>query len=159
MAEIQIGQQMPRFMLQDQYEEFIFSEDFIGTGPTVIFFYPKAFSPGCTMEVCGFRDTHLFFLQSGARVLGISPDPVEKQRRFSQRYGLPFTLLSDAQFAVSEMFGVGEGMLRLPNRTTYIFDRSGILRHKLMSNMKVKAHLDEAYLAIQRLMIDNLRAS
>ncbi|MDQ3850890.1 MAG: thioredoxin-dependent thiol peroxidase [Actinomycetota bacterium] len=72
----------------------------------VLYFYPRADTPGCTTQACGVRDHHDAYVQAGAVVLGVSPDPVERVKRFHDRRDLNFTLLADADHAVCEAYGV-----------------------------------------------------
>jgi peroxiredoxin Q/BCP len=119
--------------------------DYAGSG-LVIYFYPKAFTPGCTGESCDFRDSHDRFIASGYQVLGVSPDPVEKLAEFRKEYDLPFSLLSDPDHSMAEAFGAWglkknygkeyEGIIR----STFVVDGAGVIENAWY-NVRAKAHV------------------
>jgi peroxiredoxin Q/BCP len=127
---IEIGDQPPDFALPDQDGREVKLSDFRGE-PVVVYFYPKADTPGCTTQACGVRDNEVEYAQAGATVLGISPDPPSKLRRFHDKHSLNFTLLSDADHATAEAYGVWVqksmyGRTYFGNeRTTFIVDSDG----------------------------------
>ncbi len=127
---IQPGDQAPDFELADQDGHPVKLSDFRGR-PVVVYFYPKADTPGCTTQACGVRDHHANYEQANAVVLGISPDPVAKVKKFHDKQGLNFTLLADQDHAVAELYGVWVtksmyGRTYLGNeRTTFIIDPAG----------------------------------
>jgi peroxiredoxin Q/BCP len=112
----------------------------------VVYFYPKAFTPGCTTESCDFRDHHGTFETQGYEVVGVSPDPVEKLARFRAEYDLPFRLLSDPDHAVADAFGAWgikknygkeyEGLIR----STFVIDAGRITA--AMTNVRAKGHVE-----------------
>ncbi|HEX5309309.1 MAG TPA: thioredoxin-dependent thiol peroxidase [Solirubrobacteraceae bacterium] len=102
---IEPGEQAPDFELPDQDGSLVKLSELRGT-PTVLYFYPKADTPGCTTQACGVRDHHADYAAAGAVVLGVSPDPVAKVKRFHDKQGLNFGLLSDEGHAVAERYGV-----------------------------------------------------
>jgi thioredoxin-dependent peroxiredoxin len=124
------GQQAPNFELPDQDGRAVKLSDFRGQ-PVVVYFYPKADTPGCTTQACGVRDHQSDYLDSGAVVLGISPDTVAKVKKFHEKYNLNFPLLADEDHAVAESYGVWVtksmyGRTYLGNeRTTFIIDPAG----------------------------------
>lgn len=131
---MEIGDPLPNFKLSDQDGNDFVSADYLGQGPMVIYFYPKNFTPGCTREACGFRDSFEDFTDLGARVIGISSDSLESHQRFANRYRLPFTLLSDSSNQVRRLFGVKKGLMgMLPGRETFIFDTDGNLLYRFDS--------------------------
>ena len=95
----------PDFEAVDQDGNPIRLSDFRGR-KVVLYFYPKADTPGCTKQACGIRDRRSDYEAAGAVVLGVSPDKPEKLRRFADKHGLPFTLVSDADHAIAERYGV-----------------------------------------------------
>src|SRR6476646_4434842 len=101
---IERGQPAPDFTLPDQDGEDVHLADLRGT-TVVIYFYPKADTPGCTTQACGVRDHLPDYESAGAAVLGISPDPVKKVKRFHDKFDLTFRLLADEDHAVSEAYG------------------------------------------------------
>jgi thioredoxin-dependent peroxiredoxin len=102
---IEPGEQAPDFELPDQDGRTVKLSDFRGA-PVVVYFYPKASTPGCTTQACGVRDHHADYGKAHAVVLGISPDPVAKVKKFHDAEGLNFTLLADADHRVTEAYGV-----------------------------------------------------
>ena len=99
------GQEAPDFTLPDQEGDEVTLSDLRGQ-PVVLYFFPKADTPGCTAQACGVRDHRNDYANSGARVLGVSPDTVTAQRNFADKYGLEFTLLADEDHDVADLYGV-----------------------------------------------------
>ncbi len=121
----------PAFELSDQYGDRHSLSDFSGQW-LVVFFYPRANTPGCTTEACNFRDNIYAFRGLGAEVVGISTDPVDEQRAFSDEYRLPYAILSDADGAVGERYGVltSRGDVNFARRESFVIDPDGrIVRH------------------------------
>jgi len=102
---IEQGQDAPDFELPDQDGRSVKLSDFRGQ-PVVVYFYPKADTPGCTTQACGVRDRRADYAKIGATVLGISPDPVKKVKKFHEKYDLDFALLADEGHAVADSYGV-----------------------------------------------------
>jgi thioredoxin-dependent peroxiredoxin len=103
MAQLQVGKRAPAFALEDQNEKKVALKDFRGRR-VLVYFYPKADTPGCTTQACGLRD--VLGEIGDTAVVGISPDPPTRQAKFDQKYGLGFPLLSDTDHAVAEAYGV-----------------------------------------------------
>jgi peroxiredoxin Q/BCP len=124
------GDQAPDFELPDQDGRSVKLSDFRGQ-PVVVYFYPKADTPGCTVQACGVRDHHADYRVAGAQVLGISPDPVAKVKKFDDKYDLGFTLLADEHHEVADTYGVWieksmYGRTYMGNeRTTFVIDPAG----------------------------------
>jgi peroxiredoxin Q/BCP len=127
---IEPGEQAPDFELPDQDGRAVKLGDLAGQA-LVLYFYPKADTPGCTTQACGVRDHQSDYSDAGAVVLGISPDPVAKIKKFHDKHGLNFLLLADEDHAVAESYGVWVtksmyGRTYLGNeRTTFIIDPAG----------------------------------
>jgi peroxiredoxin Q/BCP len=127
---IAAGQDAPDFTLPDQDGSEITLSDLRGA-PVVLYFFPKADTPGCTTQACGVRDHRADYQGAGARVLGVSPDTVAAQGKFADKYGLEFTLLADEDHEVAELYGVwGEKKLYGKTymgvqRSTFIVDPDG----------------------------------
>ena len=102
---LQPGDQAPEFTLPDQNGDPVTLSGLRGQS-VVLYFYPKADTPGCTTQACGVRDHRADYAHAGAIVLGVSPDPVKAVGKFDQKYGLGFPLLADADHAVAESYGV-----------------------------------------------------
>jgi len=147
---IEPGDTAPDFDLPDQDGRDVKLSDFKGT-PVVVYFYPKADTPGCTTQACGVRDHEADYSTAKATVLGISPDPVKKVKKFHGKQSLNFTLLADEDHAVAERYGVWAeksmyGKTYFGNeRTTFVIDAKGKVTNVLR---KVKpAEHDELVLA------------
>jgi len=127
---IEQGDEAPDFELPDQDGRAVKLSDFRGQ-PVVVYFYPKADTPGCTVQACGVRDHRADYEKVGSVVLGISPDPVSKVKAFHEKYDLDFPLLADEDHAVAESYGVWAtksmyGKSYKGNeRTTFIIDSDG----------------------------------
>ena len=127
------GDRAPRFTLRDQNGDEVSLDDF-GGRTVVLFFYPKADTPGCTIQACGVRDRSDDYDQAGAVVLGVSPDPVEDLRAFDEKFGLGFPLLSDSDHSVAEAYGVWVEQRRFGRRrgsnerTTFVIAPDGNVR-------------------------------
>jgi peroxiredoxin Q/BCP len=127
---MEIGDTAPDFALLDQDGETVRLADLRGRN-VVLYFYPKADTPGCTTQACGVRDRRADYDAAGAVVLGVSPDPPAKLRRFAEKQALDFTLLSDEDHAVAEAYGVWVeksmyGKRYWGNeRTTFVIDADG----------------------------------
>jgi peroxiredoxin Q/BCP len=120
------GDEAPDFELQDQDDQPVRLSGLRGK-QVVLYFYPKADTPGCTKQACGIRDHFADYEGSGAVVLGVSPDKPEKLRKFADKYSLPFTLLADVDHEVAESYGVWRQLPVLGHnkRTTFLIDAEG----------------------------------
>lgn len=143
-AALRVGDRAPDFELPSSTGETVRLSDYLGKSEVVLFFYPKDNTPGCTTEACSFRDSHEAFREVGAEVIGISSDSADSHRRFAARFGLPFVLLSDADGALRERYGVPRTLGLFPGRVTYLIDRDGIVRHIFSSQLQPKRHVAEA---------------
>lgn len=154
MSFPKIGNLAPAFALQNQRGETVSLKQFRGMHNVVLYFYPAAMTPGCTVQACGMRDAAAELAACSAVVLGISPDPVAKLARFAARDRLDFDLLSDPDHAVADRYGAWgpkkfmgreyEGVLR----TTFLIDRDGRLRH-VMSKVRTRTHHDDVLALLQ----------
>lgn len=149
------------FTAQDQDGREVSLADY-ATGPVLLFFYPRADTPGCTVEACGFRDSFAKLQQAGVTVLGISRDTSKAQKKFAEKYSLPYTLLADADEKVCDYFGVIKPknmygkLVKGIERTTYLIaPADGEGRQRLLHvwpKVKPEGHAEEvlAYLAASR---------
>lgn len=151
-----IGNKAPAFSLKNQNGETIKLAQFTGSKNVVVYFYPKAMTPGCTTQACGIRDSRKAFDDLDTVVLAISPDPVERLKKFEDKQELTFDLLSDEDHAIAEKYGVW-GLKKFMGRefmgilrTTFVIDKSGRLRH-IMDKVKTKSHHDDVIALIEGL--------
>jgi len=153
--EIVEGRKAPAFRLQDQDEAWVTSKDLAGA-PYVLYFYPKASTPGCTTETCDFRDALPDLEDLGVRVLGASPDAPTRQKKFAEKHGIEFPLLCDTEQKLAEAYGVwqekmlyGKTFLGIV-RSTFLVDADGKVA-RLWRKVKVKGHVDEVREAAEEL--------
>lgn len=119
--------------------------------PVVLFFYPAAMTAGCTRESCHFRDLAAEFEAAGAVRVGISADPVPKQKQFSDKHGFDYPLLSDPDRAVARIFGVAGGFKLGPvKRATFVIDRDRRIVEVVRSEINMNVHADKALAALRR---------
>jgi peroxiredoxin Q/BCP len=134
-----------QFELSNQDGEAVSSDDFAGK-KYVMFFYPRAMTPGCTAESCDFRDSYSEFADAGYEVVGVSPDPPSRNLKFKEQEGLNFDLLSDEDHQLAETLGAwgekklygksSEGLIR----STFVIDENGEL-DKAYRNVRAKGHV------------------
>jgi peroxiredoxin Q/BCP len=148
---VQPGELAPDFELPDQAGAVRRLSDFLASGPVVLYFYPAAMTPGCTAEGCHFRDLAAEFTKLGASRVGISPDPVDKQRRFAEKYAFDFPLLSDADGSVARTYGVRRAIGPLPTRrVTFVIGADGRILEVIRSEIRMSVHADRALEALRR---------
>ena len=148
MAGIKVGEAAPDFTLPD-HDGKPFTLASMGGRKYVLYFYPKDFTSGCTAEACHFRDAYEDFTDAGAEVIGVSGDSVESHRKFIEAYKLPFRLLSDEKGDARKLYGISGKIL--PERTTFVIDKEGIVRLVFSSRINMKAHMEEALNVIRSL--------
>ena len=144
---IKIGDKMPVFEVVDQDGKTVKSEDLLGK-KTIIYFYPKDNTSGCTAEACNLRDNHEALTAKGYNVVGVSKDSVNSHKKFREKYDLPFTLLSDTSTEMLQAFGAwGEKKMYGKTvmgtiRKTFIFDENGILT-EIIEKVDTKNHAEQ----------------
>ncbi len=148
------GKKAPDFELPTLDEKNVALRDLVGKRKLVLYFYPKDMTPGCTTEACSFRDNLDEIRAAGAAVAGISADPPDSHRKFTDRYALNFPLLSDVGNKVGKLYGVykmkslyGRKFMGI-ERTTFVIDRDGIVR-KVFPKVKVNGHTAEVLAALK----------
>jgi thioredoxin-dependent peroxiredoxin len=143
---LEAGQAAPDFTLPDQDGNELTLSDLRGQ-TVVLYFYPRADTPGCTIQACGVRDRRAGYESSGARVVGVSPDPVEDVSKFAQKFDLEFTLLADSDHAVADAYGTwGEKSMYGKKywgvqRATFLIDAEGRIA-KVFPKVSPKTHDD-----------------
>ena len=141
---LKIGDRMPDFEVMDQDGNVVRSAELLGR-KTIIYFYPKDNTSGCTAEACNLRDNYEAFLAMGYNVIGVSKDSVASHKKFAEKYDLPFTLLADTATELLQAFGAwGEKKMYGKTvmgtlRTTFIFDEAGVLR-EIIEKVDTKNH-------------------
>ncbi|GGX96094.1 peroxiredoxin [Streptomyces anandii] len=149
-APVKAGDTVEDFALPDETGTVRTLTGLLAGGPVVLFFYPAALTPGCTAEACHFRDLAAEFAAVGARPVGISGDPVERQREFTGRHGLGMPLLSDADGAVRERFGVLRGFSLAPTkRATFVLAEDRTVLEVVRSELRMNTHADRALAALR----------
>ncbi len=156
MAFPKIGNLAPAFSLADQNGDKVSLKDFRDSKNVVLYFYPKAMTPGCTVQACGLRDSRAELEELDTVALGVSPDPVARLGRFIEKEALNFTLLSDEDHAIAEKYGAW-GLKKFMGRefmgilrTTFIIGKDGRLKH-VMDKVKTKSHHDDVVALIKDL--------
>lgn len=149
---VEEGTPAPTFTLQSDTGEPVSLESLRGR-PVVVYFYPRDDTPGCTVQACGIRDAWSEFEARGAVVLGVSPDSPASHRRFREKYGLPFTLLSDEDHQVAERYGTwvekrmyGKRYMGV-ERSTFVIAPDGTVA-KVMRKVKPDTHADAVLAAL-----------
>lgn len=147
MDMLKIGDKAPSFESVNQHGEVVKLSDFLGK-KLVVFFYPKASTPGCTVEACNLRDNYQTFLAQNYEVIGVSADSIKRQSNFANKQELPFSLLADEDKKVINAFGVWgpkkfmgkeyEGI----HRTTFVINEEGIIID-VISKVKTKEHTNQ----------------
>ncbi|SDI91031.1 peroxiredoxin Q/BCP [Chryseobacterium taeanense] len=144
---LKVGDQLPQFEGTNQDGATIDSKNLIGK-KLVVFFYPKANTPGCTAEACNLRDNYAELKKQGFQLLGVSADAVKSQKNFSEKYELPFDIIADETRDIIEKFGVwqlkkfmGREFMGIV-RTTFVFDENGICT-EVIEKVKTKDHASQ----------------
>ncbi len=152
---IETGATAPQFTLPDQDGNAVSLADYAGK-TVVLYFYPKADTPGCTVQACGVRDHLPNYAEAGAVVVGISPDPVRAVKKFVDKQSLDFTLLADEDHAVCEQYGVWAEKSMYGRkywgalRATFIIDGEGKVAH-VIPRVTPRTHDDEVLAILEQL--------
>lgn len=151
--EVAIGQMAPELSIPDQHGKTVTLKSFKGK-QVVLYFYPKDDTPGCTKESCDFRDVESQILRAGGTILGVSLDGKESHRKFIERFGLPFPLLSDEDAAISKAYGVYKEKNMYGRkywgieRSTFVIDAEGKVK-AIFRKVKVDGHADQVLAALK----------
>ena len=156
MAFPRTGNMAPALTLQNQDGNRVSLKDFRGKSNVVLYFYPRAMTPGCTVQACGIRDSRAALRKANTVVLGVSPDPVARLGRFIDKQKLNFTLLSDEDHKITDKYGCW-GLKKFMGRefmgvlrTSFIIGRDGRLKH-VMDKVKTKSHHEDLLTLIREL--------
>ncbi len=149
-----VGEKAPNFILETDEAKQVTLEDYRGK-KVVLYFYPKDGTPGCTTEALEFKEISNEFAKEGAVILGISKDSVKSHQKFKEKYQLPFTLLSDPEATVMNVYGVwkekslyGKKFMGT-ERTTFLIDEKGIVR-KIYAKVKPEGHAQTCLLDLTK---------
>lgn len=140
---LKVGDTIPNFTAKDTNGNVFESQSIIGKQPVVIYFYPKDETKVCTEQACSFRDNYQEFQDLGAEVIGISADSVQSHLKFKSKFNLPFILLSDADKKLRKLFGVGNDLIVIPGRQTFVADKNGTII-MVFNSMSGKIHIQKA---------------
>jgi len=150
LTELKVGDKAPDFSLSDERGLPVSLKDYLGRKVVVLYFYPKDFTSGCTAEACSFRDSYKSYEDKGAVVIGVSVDSVESHSKFSEKYNLPFPILSDRSKEVAGAYGVlGIGGF-LAKRVTFIINKEGKIAN-IFPKVDVRHHSEEVLKALEEL--------
>ena len=147
MTTIKVGDKAPNFQSKDQDGNVISLKDYVGK-KLVLFFYPKASTPGCTVEACNLRDNYERFQSLGYEILGVSADSEKRQTNFRNKYSFPYPLLADEDKTVInafEVWGPKKFMGREYDgihRITFVIDENGVIE-EVITKVKTKAHTEQ----------------
>jgi len=147
---LQPGDMAPDFDVLDCRGERVQLSSYRGKKKVVLFFFPRAFTPACTLEVRHFRDNYERISSLNAELIGVSVDKVERNCRFAEAEGLQFRLIGDESRALSEKFGVVWPVLRIDRRATFVIDENGIIDEVIHHEVQVYRHLEDV---LQRLAL------
>ncbi len=152
-VELSEGAEAPDFETVDEHGKAFRLSSLRGKS-VVLYFYPKADTPGCTKEACAFRDDSKKFGKRDTVIVGVSPDTSAAQLKFKQKFDLPFTLLADKEHAVAEAYGVwkeksmyGKKYMGI-ERTTFVIGKDGRIK-KVFPKVKVEGHAEEVLAAVE----------
>jgi len=147
---LSVGDAAPNVTARDQDGRDVNLADVYAKGPTLVYFYPKAGTPGCTAQACSLRDAFPDFSSDNIQVIGVSADTVEAQKKFAEEYKLPFVLLADTDLAVAKAFGVPTiPVLGVPKRQSFIV-RDGKIAW-IVESAKTRDHAAEVREALSKL--------
>ncbi|MGA6201760.1 peroxiredoxin [Streptomyces avermitilis] len=147
---VDVGDKVEDFVLPDETGTPRQLSDLVADGPVVLFFYPAALTAGCTAKACHFRDLAAEFAAAGARPVGISGDPVDRQQEFAGQHTLGFPLLSDEDGTIRERFGVKRGFSLAPTkRVTFVIAEDRTVLEVVRSELRMSAHADRALTALR----------
>jgi peroxiredoxin Q/BCP len=141
---VRVGDVAPDFELPDDSGGTLKLSDQLAKGPVVLFFYPKAMTPGCTKESCHFRDLKGEFDAVGAQRVGISADTVDKQHQFSEKHDFDFPLVSDSNRSIARAFGVKRPGPLFNKRMTFVIDTDRKVLDVIGSETNMDKHADQA---------------
>jgi peroxiredoxin Q/BCP len=146
---MKVGQIVDDFAATDQHGATRRLSELLGAGPVVLYFYPKAFTPGCTREACHFRDMNAELRAAGGQAVGVSADAVDRQAAFDEKHTLGFPLLSDPDRKLARLFGVKRPGPIFNKRATFVIDTDRRILAVISSELNMNVHADRAIEALR----------
>jgi peroxiredoxin Q/BCP len=151
MSMPKVGQTAPDFTgITDEGSELHLAD--LKSNIVVLFFYPRAYTPGCTKEVCSFRDNMIRLVGMGVKVIGVSTDSRKRQAGFKEKHALNFPLIADSDKAIVKLYGVQQAMVGVAKRVSFLIDQKGVIRY-IWPQVKVSGHVDEVIAKIDELKL------
>ena len=147
---MKVGDLVDDFEATDQHGTPRRLGELLSEGPLVLYFYPKAFTPGCTREACHFRDVAAELREAGGHAVGISADGVDRQAAFDSKHGLGFPLLSDPDRHIARIFGVKRPGPLFNKRATFVIDTDRRVLAAISSELNMNVHADRAIAALRQ---------
>jgi len=151
---LRVGDVAPDIQALDHHGQLFRLADLRGKRNLVLFFYPRAFTPGCTTEVCTFRDAYEDLRDQGTELVGVSTDGLEKQAKFAEAHRVPYPLLPDEGRIVSKAYdviGVFRSLLGITRRVTFVIDKQGVVRGIFHHELDIGRHLVDVKKALASL--------
>ena len=137
---LKAGTKAPEFVLPNDQGSDTSLTDLLENGPTILYFYPADFTPGCTKEACAIRDIYQDIVSVGLQIAGISPQDVDSHERFRDEYKLPFLLLSDPDKVAIKMYGV-DGLLGVGvRRATFLISQDRVIQDAVLADINIGRH-------------------
>jgi peroxiredoxin Q/BCP len=149
---LKVGERAPNFTGKDQNGNHFSLSDLIGKKNIVLYFYPKDFTKGCTIETKSFASAYNQLRNLGAEVIGVSSDDEETHRKFASACGAEFPLVSDGDGSIRRLYDVKATLGLIPGRVTYIIDREGRIAHVFSSQLAPARHAEEAKRVLSELV-------
>jgi thioredoxin-dependent peroxiredoxin len=149
--KVKAGEKAPDFTLRAHDGRVVSLHDYAGSKNVVLYFYPKDFTMGCTVETKAFSENYDGVLGLGAEVLGVSSDPAESHVSFARKCGAKFPLLSDDGGKVRDAYGAKSSFGLMPGRATFVIDKKGVVRHVFSSQLRPREHIAQAIEALRAL--------
>ncbi|HZS15781.1 MAG TPA: peroxiredoxin [Candidatus Dormibacteraeota bacterium] len=146
---MKVGDRVDDFEATDQHGATRRLSELLDAGPVVLYFYPKAFTPGCTREACHFRDVNAELRAAGGQAVGVSADAVDRQQAFDEKHSLGFPLLSDPERRLARIFGVKRPGPIFNKRATFVIDTDRRILAVISSELNMTVHADRAIEALR----------
>ena len=139
---LKVGDHLPEFEARSTDGRTVATSSFRGK-PLVLFFFPKAFTPGCTKETKAFRDEFPCLARAGVQIVGVSTDCLDKQCQFAEWAGVPFPLVGDADRRIARLCGVLWPIVSVAKRVTFVVDAMGVVRHVFHHELRIDHHVSD----------------